>query len=169
MPASPLFQSKVIKATKLYLEDAETLFSFYSDAAAMKFRGNSPMNSMKHALKMIKTQILEDGKNRKERLAIRKVSGNELIGTLLLKWTGSEQCEIGFSFGKKHWGKGYGKETLRMIESHLESYTSLLEIKGWCVKENHASIRIFETAGYTKTPQNEYSGSILFVKTLKNQ
>ncbi|MFK7906428.1 MAG: GNAT family N-acetyltransferase [Chitinophagales bacterium] len=93
-----------------------------------------------------------------------------LIGTFLLVKDENfkSQYEIGFPFGKAYWSKGYGQETLYMIEKQLETYGNIEAIKAWCIKENFASIRVFEKAGFSKVEQNEHPQSYLFVKKIKS-
>lgn len=162
------FESERLYTDTLKREDAETLFEFYSDQEAMRFRGNKPMLQLKDAFKMINSHLQKEDSGSKLRLGIRSKEANELLGTLLLKVknTSPNECEVGFSFGKNHWGKGYATATLNMVERKLttdQTYSSLI---AWCKKENKASIRVFEKNGYQVIEQTDYPDSILFRKAL---
>jgi len=162
------FESERLKTTRLSEEDAATLFQIYSDSDAMKYRGSKPIKSMVDAVNMVTEQFSTDNNISKMRLGIRNKSNNHLIGTLLLTKDENfiSKCEIGFSFGKKYWGKGYGQETLKMMEEKLRTLESIEEIEAWCIKENIASIRIFEKAGFSKIEQSKYPQSWLLVKRI---
>lgn len=164
------FESERLKTRQLVEEDAVNLFQIYSDKEAMKYRGSKPMESIEEGHKMITEQFIENNCTVKVRLAVIKKSNNCLIGTLLLLVDKqvNHSCEIGFSFGKKYWGNGYGTETLTMVTDKLTTIENSKEIKAWCIKENIASIRIFEKAGFSKRKQNKYPNSNLFVKKLSS-
>lgn len=162
------FESERLATSPLYETDAEVLFQIYSDAEAMKYRGSDPMKSVGDAYQMIRNQSSGNGQISKRRLAIREKDNVQLIGTLLLTFKSDVKscCEIGFSFGRSFWGKGYGKETLKMVEGELKLAGLIEEISAWCVKKNSASIQIFQKAGFQEIPQNEYPNSSLFIKSL---
>lgn len=165
MLKSTHFESKHLITSPLSEEDASTLFEMYSDREAMKFRGSAPMIQLEDAFDMISNQRKSENEIVKQRLGIRTKVNDQLIGTLLLVWNSSSRsCEIGFSFGKQYWGNGFGRETLQMAVEHLVNSKAVNEIMAWCKKENTASIRIFEKAGFSKTAQNDYPESILFIK-----
>lgn len=145
--------------------DARRLFEFYSDAEAMRFRGSGPMASIEDAHEMIANQNIEAEGKTKQRLAIRRKSDDSMIGTLLLVIE-SSVCEVGFSFGQQFWNRGYASETLAMVEKHFQTEATITELKAWVVKENEASVRLFQKAGFEETPQSRFPGSILFFKSI---
>jgi ribosomal-protein-alanine N-acetyltransferase len=162
------FESERLKTTPLIKEDAQVLFQMYSDEEAMQYRGSNAMETLEEAFEMIKRQSSIEGELFKLRLAIRNKLNHDLIGTLLLSRDKKRhhQVEIGFSFGKNHWGKGYGQETLKMVEENLKAANEIREITAWCIKENSASVKIFEKTGYSLVEQSEYPQSHLFLKTI---
>lgn len=164
------FKSERLITCRLSNDDAQALFGIYSDHEAMKFRANPPMQSLEEAYQMIASQFTVNKQTSKLRLGVRNSFSNKLIGTLLLTWSTDieEQCEVGFSFGKQYWNKGYGKEILQMLEKQLGTHEHIKTLKAWCIKENLASIHLFEKARFTKVTQNEYPQSNLYVKTIKS-
>lgn len=163
------FESERLKTKPLEVEDAELLFQIYSDTEAMKYRGSKPMVDIGEAIDMIEKEYVVDGDISKLRLGIIEKSNNNFIGTLLLVRNKEFEhlCEIGFSFGKEYWGNGYGQETLKLIEGELKAYNNIEQLKAWCVKENIASVRIFEKTGFYNVEQNDYPQSHLFMKKIK--
>ena len=163
------FESDRLKTCELNKEDAISLFQMYSDREAMKYRGSKAMESMEDAHVMIDNQFTVNNQISKLRMGIRHKSSSDLIGTLLLVWDENvrHQCEIGFSFGRKFWNNGYGKETFQMVEQKLCEHDDIEEIMAWCNSENFVSIRIFEKADFTMVEQNQYPQSIQFLKRIK--
>lgn len=164
------FESQVLITEKLEEKDALSLFNIYSDSEAMKYRGSKPMKNKDDAYGMIAEQFITNNQISKLRLGIWNKSEPKLIGTLVLVWNNiiKDEYEIGFSFGKDYWGKGYGKETLDMVVRHFFFYENSTTIKAWCIKENYASCRIFENAGFSnsKIKQSEFPNSNLFIKKI---
>ena len=158
------FTSERLTAAPLIVEDQSVLYQIYSDAEAMKYRGSGPMQSTDDAAQMIQ----EQSNDTKFRFGLRTKLTNELIGTALVVSDEEhpDRFEIGFSFGKEHWGKGYAQETLAMLERGLSDQHGSISVVAWCVKENVASVCVFEKAGYTQVDQTEYPGSIRFEKRI---
>lgn len=165
------FESERLITRELQVSDASSLFEMYSDFEAMRYRGSKAIATIKDAFEMIANQLNEENGLSICRLGIRRKSDNELIGTLLLKidQATSNQCEIGFSFGKEYWGQGFGKETLALVESELKRTENIEEIHAWCVNDNLASVQLFEKANYSKIQQETYPESTLFVKSLSER
>ncbi len=157
-------ESSRLKTAPLCDKDAFRLFQIYSDGDAMKYRGSGPMNEIEDAQKMISRAFITDDSVSKLRLGIKTKVDGELIGTLLLSVREDGHCEIGFSFEKEHWGKGYGQEILKTTEEKLRNFENTRTIRAWCIKENVASNRLFEKAGFSLIEQNKYPQSNLFEK-----
>jgi RimJ/RimL family protein N-acetyltransferase len=153
-----VFESERLIGKPLELSDAEDLFAIYSDKEAMKFRGSPPLESIDDAREMISKQLSSKGSVTRFRLAVRLKSSNQLIGSLLLIYDSQEpsRCELGFSFGKDFWNRGYGRETLGMIENALKGHELVQELIAWSIKDNLASGKIFRGSGYRVIPQRDY-------------
>lgn len=160
------FESERLLAKRLLSKDAQNLYAIYSDHEAMKFRGSKSMEKLSDAITMIEQCDVP----KKLRLGVFTKSEDVLIGTLLLVQSeiSIHSYEIGFSFGKEHWGKGYAKETLAMIESKLKTHFDSLQLTAWCITENIASVSIFQKAGFAITEQTKYPQSTLFVKIIND-
>ena len=162
------FESERLITSQLLKEDEAVLFEMYSDKEAMRFRDSGAMNTIKDAAHMVENQLSFNNGISKLRLGIKNKSQNTLIGTLLLVHNNDSpnQYEVGLSFGKKYWGKGYALETLKMVEDELKTHHSIYNIKAWCRKGNVASIKLFKKANYLEQQQNIYPKSLLFIKAL---
>jgi len=160
-----LLNSERLSFRELDNKDAERLYFIYSDKAAMKYRGSKPMLDISEAYEMITKRVNNQNNLDSYRFGIIEKSENLLIGTLLLKYNTKvqNQCEIGFSFDKNHWNKGYGKETTNILINSFKELKHLKELKAWCKKENIASMKILEKIGFSKKNQNEYPESYLYL------
>lgn len=163
-----VFESDRLITKPLEEEDVKVLFQMYSDHEAMKYRGNSPMKTLEDAHKMVADRWVIQNEIVKHRLGIWEKSNHCLIGTILLTWNQTilDQCEIGFSFGKQYWNKGYGTETLKMIEKQVQTIKSIECITAWSIRANLASVRIFRKAGFVEIKQSEYLKSIHWSKKI---
>lgn len=164
-----ILESIRLKTRILLAKDAERLYSIYSDKEAMKYRGSAPMEAIEDAQKMIQNQAITEDAIQKVRLGIVDKSNDKLIGTLLFKFNNEapNQCEIGYSFDKKEWNKGYGSETIKMTLDKLQQEASMNKVLAWCKKGNNASIRILEKNGFVYEAQTEYPNSCLYVINLR--
>jgi len=76
-----------------------------------------------------------------------KQSG-EYIGWCGLKYlTESRQTDLGYRLLKKHWGKGYATEASTACLNYGFNTLNLEKIIGTAMKENTASIKVFEKLG----------------------
>jgi len=160
-----LLDSERLKFRKLDNKDAERLYLIYSDKIAMKYRGSNPVLDLSGAYEMITKQVNNKNNFDSYRLGVIEKTENLLIGTLLLKYDTKfqNQCEIGFSFDKSHWNKGYRKEIINMLVNSFNKLKHLKELRAWCKKENIASMKILEKTGFCKKTQNEYPESYLYI------
>lgn len=149
-------------------KDAMVLFSFYADGEAMKYRGSGPMKDVSDAQEMIDTAIDLTADKKKVRRAVRLKSNDLLVGTILLsvKHKSPNECEVGFSFGKEHWGQGFAQEILIALEAALIKQMKCTVLKAWCKKPNIASNRIFEKLEFELQKQDSFPDSNLYSKNI---
>ena len=139
-----------IKFRTLIKEDAQKLFEIYSDKEAMKFRGSEPLETISDALKFIQSQNLDSDKSLTIRKGVELVDDQELIGSVMFRYHKQKQgeCEIGYSIGRKYWGKGLGKAILHLILEDLKKDKQITSAIAWSKIENIASIKILEYSGF---------------------
>ncbi len=148
--------------------DATQLFEIYSDAEAMKYRHNPPMKSMEDAKAFIQNQKLETDTHYKIRKGVVIKESNELIGSVMYKFSKLEktECIIGYSIGAKYWGRGFGREIVKFLVESIEALGSIKQIKAWTIQENVGSNRILEINGFETVAQEEFPESYLFVRNI---
>lgn len=99
---------------------------------------------------------LKDYKNRYNMcLAIRERFKDKLIGEVILyKFGYDNTVEVGIRLMKKHQGKGYGKESLKLITAFVNEKLGL-KVKARCFKENVSSYNTFIKSGYEVVFEDE--------------
>ncbi|MFK7808445.1 MAG: GNAT family N-acetyltransferase [Saprospiraceae bacterium] len=156
-----------IKFRKMTVKDAHSLLKIYSDKEAMKYRGSKPMESIEDAREFVNTQELLKGTTLTIREGIESLEENKIIGSVMFRFNESkkEECEIGYSIGRKFWGKGYGKEIVKLMLKSLEQNRAITNIIAWSNKMNIASIKILERNGFERIKQvDENADNYLYQK-----
>ena len=81
--------------------------------------------------------------------AVALAETGELIGAVsLLDIQAGHQAEIGYWFGKAHWGKGYGTEALQAVLRYAFTDLGLQRVHGRCLARNPASGRVMLKNGF---------------------
>ncbi|WP_299554530.1 GNAT family N-acetyltransferase [uncultured Tateyamaria sp.] len=88
--------------------------------------------------------------------AVQSGNGNVFVvcaGTQLVGCIGTES-QLGYWFGKNHWGRGYASEACRaMIERHFNQGHS--ELQSGYFAENARSRHVLEKLGFLRTSQEQ--------------
>jgi RimJ/RimL family protein N-acetyltransferase len=146
-----------LKIRELKTTDKNSLFRIYSDKEAMKYRGSKPFDSLEEVDEML-TRTFKKLKSKEEfRYAIEQKENKVLIGTFLIKPITQNECEIGYSLGKKYWGNGYGKELVKGMLIHIKDLP-FKKIIATSRKENIASLKLLESIGFKVFPEKEFDG-----------
>ena len=77
---------------------------------------------------------------------------NELIGTIDVaskRYLSFGTCEIGYCYGEKFWGKGYGTEALKAVIKYLFEKCDAKVIYADFMKNNPGSGKVMEKSGMT--------------------
>jgi [ribosomal protein S5]-alanine N-acetyltransferase len=153
----PLFTPVTLTTPRLNLrplreDDAQALFTIWSDAEAMRYFS---LAAMKH---------LDEARNRIVSKLRTAVDGESLICVIELQGTGEvlgdcalfhadEQCrraEIGFSLLRRHWGNGYMSEATSALVEHAFGALRLRRIEADIDPRNAASARVLERLGFVR-------------------
>lgn len=81
----------------------------------------------------------------------RKEQPEQLIGCTGARWnTQSNRCmELGYWLDDAHWGQGYATEAVRGLVAYLFEAFQPVRIQAHAMRENQASCRVLERAGFT--------------------
>ena len=95
-------------------QDAQVMYELNSDIDVIKYTGDPPFNSVKHAHEMISKYDHYRKYGYGRWAAIRKVD-HVFVGWCGLKMNEDDILDIGYRFFKKYWGKGYATETANAL------------------------------------------------------
>ncbi len=146
------------------MEDMADLFDIYSDKEAMKYRGSKPMETIADAKKYVQNKAIKKEQIRTLRKAVELKTTKELIGSVMYRFDEKKkrECEIGYSIGRKFWGKGLGKEIVKVLIETVERQQTIKEILAWSNKQNIASIKILEKLGFQLVEEDVNQNAYLY-------
>lgn len=132
-------------------EDAHYLFELNSDPDVTRYVGEGPFNSIEDVYTFIRNYG-QYKRYKMGRLNIFDKQTGEFIGWCGLKFLeDSSQVDLGYRLLKRYWGKGYATEASIACLDYGFNTLNLQKIIGTAMKENTASIRIFEKLGLKHT------------------
>lgn len=90
-----------------------------------------------------------------------------LCGIVKMEVDGSEVNDLGYIFGKNHWGKGYATEAARAVMDYAFDVLKLDTITANMPWDHHASRRVAENIGMAKigefnNPRNRNIRTLLY-------
>jgi RimJ/RimL family protein N-acetyltransferase len=136
-------------------DDAEHLFELNSDPDVTRYTGDVAYTSIDEVHEFLKGYDQYE-KHGQGRLNMFDKKNQEYIGWCGLKHLADKgYSDLGYRLLKKHWGKGYATEA---AEANLEygfKVLNLEKIIGTAMKENTASIRVFEKLGLKYSHDND--------------
>lgn len=143
-------QEKNIYFKPLSINDVQEIHSFTSDEDVSRFIGwrlmTNSNETKEHIEKMIKREL--DGIYLYASIVLK--STNAIIGTAMIFNFNKEanHAEIGYVIHKDYWGKGYGTETVCLLNNFAFSTLSFHKIHANVVDTNIGSIRVLENNGF---------------------
>lgn len=129
------------------MDDAPSLFELNSDHEVLKYTGDKPFATINDAIQFVLNydQYIKYGIGR---WAVVLKEDNSFIGWCGLKFVEElNEINLGYRILKKHWNKGYVTEAARASLEYGFKTLNLKCIVGRAMKENKASIRVFEKIG----------------------
>lgn len=73
-------------------------------------------------------------------------------------WERFGETEVGWTFAREHWGKGYATEAARAVVDWGFKDLELTRITAMIYPDNHASIAVAERLGFTARREDEVLG-----------
>lgn len=126
--------------------DSKEIHSYASDCDVSRFIGWQLMHT------------LDDTNKHIEEMLKREAAGTHLYASIVLKSTQTiigtamifnfdhkaNHAEIGYVFHSHYWGKGYGTETVALMNNFAFKYLNLHKLHARVVNANIGSIRVLE-------------------------
>ena len=133
-------------------KDNEQVFSYRSDPETNKYQGFVP-KELKEVDEFIAKNPSEF--NQPEswfQLVIIEKESNKIIGDLGIHFIGDDgfQCELGCTLSKKHQGKGFATDAMKITINYLFNVLNKHRIIGSVDPDNMDSIRLLERLNFRK-------------------
>jgi len=128
-------------------EDAHHLFELNSDPDVNLYTGDKPYKDLDEAREFVRNYTHYE-KYKQGRLNIFDKQTGDYIGWCGLKYLEEEgYTDLGYRLLKRHWGKGYATESAKASLDYGFHQLGLDKIVGRAMKENVASINVFDKLG----------------------
>lgn len=99
-------------------------------------------------------------------LVIRLRDTSQIAGLVLLYRDGSGTVHLGYLLGEPFWGRGIATEAIKALIPHLQREAPL-RLHAGVARDNPASARVLEKAGFTPAPDDPDSTTLHFVRVLQ--
>jgi RimJ/RimL family protein N-acetyltransferase len=151
------FESITLSTKRLELrcmnvQDAESLFTIFSDAELMRYWSTPAWTSIQTALDMIEgdQHALESGESL--RLGVTLKGGGSLIGTCSVfnLQAGNRRAEVGYAIARPHWHQGYAQEAMCAVLAYCFVELKLNRLEADIDPRNVASAKLLERLGFIK-------------------
>lgn len=138
---------------KLTVNDAEEAYNNWcSSYNVSKYVMWKKHENVEETKKLFKTWEKEYDDLTTFRWIVELKKTNELIGTIDVaskRYLPFGTCEIGYCYGEKFWGKGYGTEALKAVIKYLFEECDAEVIYADFMKNNPGSGKVMEKSGMT--------------------
>jgi [ribosomal protein S5]-alanine N-acetyltransferase len=130
--------------------DAEEMLKYTSDKDCKRFIGWKLMQTMDETREFIEKLIKREEEGTHLYASVMLKSTDTLIGTVMLFNFDKEanKAEIGYVFNKDCWGKGYGSESIALVNEFAFESLKLHKVHASVVDANIGSARVLEKNGY---------------------
>ncbi|SES06083.1 GNAT family N-acetyltransferase [Salipaludibacillus aurantiacus] len=138
------------------LDDTSALCSIWSDPEVTKYMNITPFSDKSQAEEMISLFNSLSEKKEAVRFAIIEKASGGLLGScgynLIDKV--NAKTEIGYELSSRHWGKGYGSETVSGLVRYAFESMNMNRIEARVEAENHNSVKMLEKLSF------QYEGTL---------
>jgi ribosomal-protein-alanine N-acetyltransferase len=158
----------------LSTNDAQEIHDYASDEEVSRFIGWKLMNTLNETSLFIEEMLRRESVGTHLYASVVLKSTLEVIGTVMIFNFDKEanQAEVGYVFHREHWGKGYGRESLKLVSDFAFESLKLHKLHASVVDANIASCLILQKNGYKLEGrlkdhyfiEDKYYDSLLFGK-----
>lgn len=129
--------------------DVGALFSYATDPQVSRYVLWSAHRTPADSAWFIRKVRSENRQGNEMTLTVEEKSSGQMIGTMGFVSFNHQHhlAEVGYSFSKKSWGKGYATEALTALIRYGFEVLELNRIEGVCDVRNPASGRVMEKCG----------------------
>ena len=133
---------------KKIIEDAPFLFELNSNFLVTRYTGDVAFKNIIEAENIVRYIINQYNKNGYARWLVIEKETEKPLGWCGLKYhDDTKETDIGYRFLQSAWGKGFATEAARACIDYGFNSFNLSRIIGNAMKDNVASIKVFEKLG----------------------
>ncbi|MDF2840662.1 MAG: acetyltransferase, ribosomal protein N-acetylase [Clostridia bacterium] len=131
-------------------KDVQEIHSYASDEDVSRFIGWPLMKTVEETYHYIEEMLKREAAGTHLYASIILKSTQEIIGTAMIFNFDHEarHAEIGYVFHSGYWGKGYGTETVTLMNDFAFESLKLHKVHARIVDANIGSIRVIEKNGF---------------------
>jgi len=148
----PVLETERLILREITAEDANAIFSCFSDERVTEHYGSEPFQNIEEAMTLIENFSVNFQEKRTIRWGIELKNNKELIGTLgFHAWARKhKKAEIGYEIHPDYWRKGYASEAIDKVIEYGFNMMDLTRIGAIIYVENKASYRLLEKLGFQR-------------------
>lgn len=153
----PTLNPVELETTRLKLrwmdeDDAEAHFAVRSDPEVARYLSRGPWTELAQAVESIEQTRANYASGTGLRLGIVLRETGQLIGdaSLYAFVDASRRCDIGYTLGQAHWGRGYAAEALEALLGYGFDALDLNRVEADIDPANAASSRVLEKLGFRR-------------------
>ena len=148
----PVLETSRLVLRSLKLRDAEDIFSYASDPDVARYVLWEPHRSVADTRNYIRCIRALYRRGLPASWAVTLRESGQVIGTIGFMWYSdvNSAAEIGYSFSKSYWNKGYATEALRAVMDSVFRTLPVNRLEAQHDVRNPASGRVMEKCGMRK-------------------
>ena len=156
----PIFSER-LSIQPLGISDLDPFVEYRQDPDIARFQSWDPSYSAHQAIELINSQfgmmIPEPGQWLQ--LAVHSKLNAELLGDLALHSVeqGDSVFELGFTFSKRHQGKGLAKESVTRVMDHLSSEVGAQMFIANTDERNASAIKLLTSLGFSNVLEKKWT------------
>lgn len=153
----PPFEYDALSTERLALRllapaDAPALFAIFSDPEVGRYWSSQPWTTMEQADEYVAKADEGVASGAALRVGVEVAATGQLVGQAALSAFNEQnrRCDIGYAFGRAHWGMGYAGEALRALLGYGFDRLDLNRVEADIDPRNAASARVLERLGFRR-------------------
>ncbi len=145
--SAPTLETERLILRQTRIDDSEALHGLYSDVAAMRWWSHAPHTTLEETRDTLAERLADpDG----YAWSITLRGDDRAIGTLAAREKRQrEVAEIGYSLARAQWGKGYAREAVSRLLTHLFQHEKMRRVFADTDPDNTSSNGLLEKLGFT--------------------
>ena len=141
-----ILEGKILKLRPLEIDDVDHILPYFNDEDVRQYLAVVfPIN------RMLERNFIESLYRDKENIVLGMEVSGTLIGAIGLHridWV-NRSAELGIAiFRKEYWNKGYGTESIKLVQRYAFEYLNLNRIYLKVYEYNERAIHVYENCGF---------------------